>query len=210
MTDQAMTGYRIEPATADRWDDVAAAMGTRGDPARCWCQFFHLRNADWNATSVANRRTALQQQVCGGTRPPGVLAYDGDEVAGWCQIGPKDSFARLATAQVSTPPTGQSDPAGLWSITCFVVPVPWRGKGVAGALLTGAVDHARTFGATAVEGYPVDTDGERRSSSSLYHGTVTMFTAAGFDLVRRPSASRAVMRLSLGEPDPDPDDGTGR
>ena len=78
-----------------------------------------------------------------------------------------------------------------------MVPVARRGMGVASALLAGAVDHARAHGAVAVEGYPVDTEGERRSSSSLYHGTVTMFRAAGFELVRRPSASRAVMRLAL-------------
>lgn len=197
MTDQAVTDYRIEPATADRWDDVAVVMGTRGDPATCWCQFFHLRNAEWNATRVADRRSALREQVCGGGRPPGVLAYAGDQVAGWCQVGPKDSYARLTTARVSMPPKGESDPAGLWSITCFVVPTARRGQGVAAALLAGAVAHAEAAGALAVEGYPVDTDGERRSSSSLYHGTVTMFAGAGFTAVRRPSPTRAVMRLAL-------------
>ena len=197
MTDRAVTSFRIEPATAERWDDVAAVMGTRGDPARCWCQFFHLRNAEWNTTRVADRRSALFDQVCAGARPPGLLAYAGDEVTGWCQVGPKDSYARMATAQIGRPPKGERDPDGLWSITCFVVPVGWRGRGVASALLAGAVEHARSAGAVAVEGYPVDTEGERRSSSSLYHGTVTMFAAAGFDVVRRPSPSRAVMRLAL-------------
>ncbi len=189
--------YRIEPATADRWDDVATVMGTRGDPARCWCQFFHLPGADWNDTRVTDRRSALAEQVCAGDRAPGVLAYDGDEVVGWCQVGPKDSYARLATGRVSVPAAGQHDPAGLWSTTCFVVPVARRGHGVASALLAGAVDHAREHGASRVEGYPVVTDGERRSSSSLYHGTVTMFAGAGFVEVRRPSATRAVMRLPL-------------
>jgi ribosomal protein S18 acetylase RimI-like enzyme len=197
MAAQAMTNFRIEPATAERWDDVVRVMGTRGDPARCWCQYFHLRNAGWRATGAAERRSSLSEQVCGGGRPPGVLAYAGDEVAGWCQVGPKDSYARLATAQVARPPQGGQDPDGLWSITCFVVPVGHRGRGAASALLTGAVEHARSAGAVAAEGYPVDTEGERRSSSSLYHGTVTMFAAAGFELVRRPSAARAVMRLSL-------------
>src|SRR5699024_6055537 len=111
--------------------------------------------------------------------------------------GPKQSYARMSTAKVAAPPKGESDPEGLWSITCFVVPVARRGQGVASALLAGAVRHARAHGAAAVEGYPVHTDGERRSSSSLYHGTVTMFSAAGFDRVRRPSANRVVMRLAL-------------
>lgn len=189
--------YRIEPADASRWDDVAAVMGTRGDPAGCWCQFFHLRNAEWNATRVADRRSALRAQVCAGDRPPGLLAYAGAEAVGWCQVGPKDSYARLATARVSSPPKGTADPDGVWAVTCFVVPVARRGRGVASALLAGAVDHARACGAAVVEGYPVDTDGERHSSSALYHGTVTMFAGAGFVEVRRPSPTRAVMRLPL-------------
>ena len=196
-TASAVHDYHIEPADAPRWDDVAAVMGTRGDPASCWCQFFHLRNAEWNATRVPDRRSALRDQVCGGERPPGLLAYAGGAAVGWCQVGPKESYARLATARVASPGKGEADPAGLWTVTCFVVSVPWRGRGVASALLAGATRHARECGAAALEGYPVDTDGERRSSSALYHGTVTMFADAGFAEVRRPSATRAVMRLVL-------------
>ncbi len=189
--------YRIEPATADRWDDVVTVMGVRGEPARCWCQFFHLRNADWQGTDVADRRSALQAQVCDAERPPGVLAYAGDEVAGWCQVGPKPGYARMATSKIASPGKGKSDPPGLWSVTCLVVPVGWRRQGLGSALLDGAVEHARRHGAAALEGYPVDTAGERRSSSDLYHGTVSMFADAGFAEVRRPKPTRAVMRLTL-------------
>lgn len=193
----AVRDFRVEPTDASRWDDVAAVMGTRGDPSTCWCQFFHLRNADWRSTRVDARRAALRGQVCGGGRPPGLLAYSGDEVSGWCQVGPKDSYARLATARVARPPTGETDPAGLWSVTCFVVPLPWRGRGVASALLAGAVEHAAASGAAALEGYPVETGGARRRSADVYHGTVSMFERAGFTVLRRPSPGRAVMRLAL-------------
>jgi len=172
-------------------------MGTRGDPSWCWCQFFHLRGAAWSASSTPGRRAALQQQVCGGGRAPGVLAYRGDQPVGWCQVGPKSSFARLDTATVSLAPRDTPDPAGLWAVTCFVVRVGQRRKGVASALLSGAVDLARAGGAAAVEGYPVETGGAKRSSADLYHGTASMFEQAGFTTVRRPRPGRIVVRLAL-------------
>lgn len=186
--------YRIEPATAERWQDVAAVMGTRGDPARCWCQYFHLRGKAWSQSPVADKRDALRSQVCGEGRPPGVLAYSDGEVVGWCQVGPKDSFVRLGASPISRAPD-DADPENLWAITCFVVPVPHRRRGVASALLAGAVVFARANGAEWVEGYPVDTDGVHRSSAELYRGTAGQFEAAGFTVLRRPSATHAVVRL---------------
>jgi hypothetical protein len=38
----------IADATAERWDDVVAVMGTCGDPSRCWCQWFRLGRADFH------------------------------------------------------------------------------------------------------------------------------------------------------------------
>jgi GNAT superfamily N-acetyltransferase len=189
--------YRIEPATAERWQDVATVMGTRGDPARCWCQYFHLRGADWSQTAPDDKRAALRSQVCGDGRPPGVLAYRGDEVVGWCQVGPKDSFTRLGASTISKAPIDDADPENLWAITCFVVPVPYRRRGVASALLAGALEFARSRGADWVEGYPVDTAGDRRPAADLYRGTVTQFESAGFTMLRRPTATHTVMRRSV-------------
>jgi GNAT superfamily N-acetyltransferase len=194
--------YRIEPATAERWPDVAAVMGTRGDPARCWCQYFHLRGRQWSEASPGNLREGLRTQICGSERPPGVLAYRGDEVVGWCQVGPKDSFARLGASRASKPDNDAPDPDGLWAITCFVVPIAFRGRGVAAGLLAGAAEFARDQGAQWVEGYPVDTGGARAPAANLYHGTVGQFANAGFTALRRPAAARVVMRMKVGDGDP--------
>ncbi len=139
----------------------------------------------------------MERQVCGGEHPPGLLAYGDDDAVGWCQLGPKGSFPRLAAATVARPPAGELDPDRLWAVTCFVVPVAQRGRGVASALLIGAADFARQHGAEWLEGYPVITGGARRPSADLYHGTLTMFARAGFSELRRPTEGRAVMRLSL-------------
>jgi len=33
----------IVPANEASWEDLQAVFGTRGDPARCWCQRFKLQ-----------------------------------------------------------------------------------------------------------------------------------------------------------------------
>lgn len=73
----------VEPATPQRWDDVVTVMGTRGDPARCWCQYFMLQGRDWSSSTVPSRREMLREQVCHGEVPPGVLAYTEDAPVGW-------------------------------------------------------------------------------------------------------------------------------
>jgi hypothetical protein len=37
------------------------------------------------------------------------------------------------------------------------------------------------------------------TSAEKYHGTVTLFESAGFAVIARPSATRAIMRLELGD-----------
>lgn len=182
------------PATPDTWDDVVAVMGTRGDPSRCWCQYFLVRGRDF-VTGEASRER-LRAQVLEGRRPPGVLAYDGEQPVGWCQVGPKADYPRLAHSRASAAPPGEPDPPDLWAITCLVVPVPFRRRGVTRALVAGAVELAARSGARAVEAYPVDVAGPT-SSAALYHGPLSTFLGCGFTEVRRPVPGRAVVRRDL-------------
>ena len=64
---------------------------------------------------------------------------------------------RLARSR--TIPTVDDRP--VWSIVCFVVRVGYRRRGVARALLDGAVAYARAEGAVGLEAYPIDPAGER-------------------------------------------------
>ncbi|MGH3385739.1 MAG: GNAT family N-acetyltransferase [Nocardioidaceae bacterium] len=193
-----MPGFDVHPATPQRWPDVVTVMGIRGDPSRCFCQYFHLRGKDWSAGRTDDFRDRLCAQVAADVAP-GVLAYDGGDPVGWCQVGPKESFARLASSKASAPQPDDPDPDHLWAITCLVVPARQRRRGVAHDLLEGAVAHATTHGATTVEAYPVDTDAKAAvTSAELYHGTLAMFLAAGFTELRRPLPTRAVVRLTTG------------
>ncbi len=183
----------VLPATPDRWDDVAAVMGTKGDAAGCWCQWFRLRNADYAKTRVAERRAELSGQL-GEAAPPGVLGYDdAGQPVGWCGLAPRAAYPRLASSPVSK---ATQDEEGLWSIGCFVVRVGARRRGVTAALLAGAVAVAREHGARTIEAYPIDTAVRRPSSSELYHGALSVFLRAGFTEVARPKPDRPVVRLS--------------
>lgn len=126
--------------------------------------------------------------------PPGLLAYSGREVVGWVALAPRTDYVRLAYSRT----LAAIDERAVWSITCFFVCVGWRGRGVARALLAAAVPFARKHGARALEGYPIDTGGQRRASVWLYTGTLPMFTAAGFEEVARRSPTRPIVRRVFG------------
>jgi hypothetical protein len=66
-------------------------------------------------------------------------------------------------------------------------------------VLAAAVEHARTNGATVVEGYPVDpAQRPKAGPADLYQGTLGLFLAAGFEVVSDAVPGRAVVRLLVG------------
>lgn len=186
-------------ATTERWADLVAVFGTRGDPSWCWCQYF-LTTGRGYEDSAENNRAALAQQVA-GSRPPGLVAYLDGEPVGWVQVGPRPSYPRitgnraLVRARTADPQDGT-----IWSVTCFVVRVGRRRRGISAALLDAAVQFAREHGASAVEGYPVDVAARttKVGGAELYHGVASTFVRAGFREVARTGATRPVMLLDLG------------
>jgi GNAT superfamily N-acetyltransferase len=184
----------VHPATARRWDDVVTVIGTKGDPARCWCQFFRLGGQAAAAATPASSRTALRRQVVDDPLPPGVVAYSDGTPVGWCAVAPRASYERLAHSVITK---GFADEDGLWAVTCFVVRVGYRRQGVGAALLDGAIALAATQGARTVEAYPVDVAVKKASSAELYHGSLSLFARAGFVELGRPRPHRPVVRRTL-------------
>jgi len=188
----------VLPLTAERWDDAVAVFGTRGDPARCWCQWFRMRGAGWKGARTASNRAALQVQT-DDDPPPGLLAYVDGEPAGWVAVAPRTGYERLRHSPKVVRTVGEVlDDGSIWAVTCFVVRTGFRRRGLAGALLDAAVAFAREHGARVVEGYPVDVASRTSvSSSELFHGSLTLFTGAGFAEVARHGAAGPVVRLAL-------------
>lgn len=59
-------------------------------------------------------------------------------------------------------------------------------------LLVAATELAKTSGATAIEGFPYV--GSKRRSRDTQVGFESIFSAAGFQILRVPSANRLIMR----------------
>jgi len=208
MSSSVTAELRVVPVIEAPWDDVRTVFGTRGDPSTCWCQFFKVDAAAWKAKDhAAGFERALCEQIdaarASRSAGPGVLAYLGSDAEGWEPVGwaaveARPVYPRILAGRMM-PGTADPDPddAGVWAITCFVVRVGFRRRGVAAALLEGAVDEARRGGARVVEAYPVDTGGAKVSSADLYHGPLSSFEAAGFAITGRPVDGRAVVRREL-------------
>jgi GNAT superfamily N-acetyltransferase len=192
---------RVQPVTADRWDDFVTVFGQRGnDPSWCWCRLFLSSGTDESSSSgpTPDNRQALRQEITHAATAPGLIAYVDDHPVGWTRVGPRSAFPRVggnrALARVLT------DDPGAWWVTCFAIDSRRRRSGVASALLEAAVTFARNHGATAVQGHPVDVAALRAtrvSGSALYTGTMAMFAAAGFSEVARTFPTRPVMQLLM-------------
>jgi GNAT superfamily N-acetyltransferase len=80
----------------------------------------------------------------------------------------------------------------------FVTRTGFRRRGVSRALARAAGDFARERGARAVEGYPMITQpGQEITWGELYVGSRSIFAAAGFAEVSRPTRRRVVMRIDF-------------
>jgi ribosomal protein S18 acetylase RimI-like enzyme len=192
-----MPELTIVPLTAARVADLATLFDQGGDPRSCWCTYYRVRGRSWSNSTPADNR-ALLGEVAGRALAPGLVAYGDGGVVGWVSLGPREDYERLAYSKVLAP----IDDRPVWSIVCFVVGRQSRGRGIAGALLDAAIDHARASGATTLEAYPTDTDGDRLPSANLFKGTLSMFLRAGFTVVARrqanaTSAPRPIVRLEL-------------
>lgn len=189
------TSIEVVPATADRWLDLVSLFEGDG-PLGCWCQYWRQSSAAYSAGGPGAGQANLDAQVLAGPPAPGVIAYLDGEPAGWCGFGPRTSFERLVRSRTIT----VIDDLPVWSIVCFKVRVGFRRRGVAAALLGGAIDYARSMGAPAIEAYPIDPEGRRLDVTFSYVGLTTMFEAAGFRRVletdaRSAGRPRILMRL---------------
>ena len=189
---------RVEmaPLTPARWKDFESVFRAPGcSVARgCWCMFYRRSGAfdppKGLARGEANRRE-MKALVDGG-EVTGLLGYRGGAPVGWVSLGPRERYRKLERSPVMR----AVDDKAVWSVVCFVVPGPQRHKGVARALLEGAIAYARRKRVRILEAYPVDRRGATRDDN-LWFGTRAMFEDAGFEVVARRKPARPVMRKLL-------------
>jgi GNAT superfamily N-acetyltransferase len=186
----------IEVVPAKRFADVRTMVGPkRPDANVCWCLSYRLPSKENLALRGEARGERVRALMKDG--PPGVLAYDEDEVVGWAAVHPRADTSFATNRRIP-----HVDELDVWSVWCIRVRPGHRGEGISHALLAGAVEFARDAGAPAVEGYPVDNRGEKVDLTMAYVGTRALFERAGF---REAAATdsvlngfpRVVMRLDL-------------
>jgi GNAT superfamily N-acetyltransferase len=184
----------IRPATS--FDDVRTMVGPkRADANACWCLSYRIPSRENASLRGPDRGRKVAEIMEHG--PMGVLAYDGDEVVGWAAVAPR---ADTAFANSRTIP--RVDGGDVWSVWCIRVRPGHRGAGISHSLLAGAVEFARVGGATVLEGYPVDNQGEKVDLTMAYVGTRGLFEKAGFRKAADTSSvingfPRVLMRLEL-------------
>jgi GNAT superfamily N-acetyltransferase len=187
----------VKPATATRFDDVATLLGPKNpESSVCWC-LSHRLDSKTNRALVGRARGEYVRELCARKVAPGVLAYEGDEVVGWAAVAPR---AELPFARSKKIPAVDELP--VWSVWCIRVRPGHRGKGISHAVLDGAVAYARSHGAPAIEGYPVDNQGRKVDTTMAYVGTRALFERAGFAKAADTESvsggfPRVLMRLDL-------------
>src|SRR6266545_587346 len=188
------TEVTVLPAAPERWPDVETMLG-RDQDRGCWCQYWRLSSSAYVARGPGGQvmRARLDRQPAAG-----MLAYIGEEVVGWCGIGPRIEMERLSRSRTIL----RIDDRPVWSIVCFLVRVGYRRQGVAQALLAGVVGYAKQHRAVGLEAYPIDPGGRRVDVAFAYVGTTSMFERAGFRRVvetasRSAGRPRWLMRLDL-------------
>ncbi len=186
----------IEVRPATEFDDIRTMVGPkRPDANVCWCLSHRIPSKENNALRGPARGEKVAELLESG--PIGVLAYEGDEVVGWAAVAPR---SRTCFARSRTIP--RVDDLDVWSVWCIRVRPGHRGQGVSHPLLAGAVAFARSQGAPAIEGYPLDNRGEKINPTMAYVGTRALFEEAGFRKVADTSSvldgfPRVLMRLEL-------------
>ena len=178
----------VHPVTPDRWEDMVELFeqrgprgGYRNTPAYgCWCMWWRDRSLEHGE----GKKRGMAELVQKGRRP-GLLAYEDGSPVGWISVAAREEYAQLVRSPQYRP---REQEHGIWSIVCFTIDKPARGRGVQEVLLDAAVEFAFQSGARAVDAYP------HRFKHDDYMGHVELFEGRGFEPVRETS-KRVIVRL---------------
>jgi len=188
----------IEVRPASVFDDVASVIGPKKPESNvCFCLSYRVLSSKENLALRGPERGERVAELCRQDPPPGVLAYDGDEPVGWAAVHPRADTSFAKNRRIP-----HVDDLDVWSVWCIRVRPGHRKQGISHRLLEGAVEFARSYGAPAIEGYPVDNRGEKVDLTMAYVGTRRLFERAGFMKAADTESvlagyPRVLMRLEL-------------
>ena len=132
----------------------------------CYCQTYLNSQPQWDGES--DPKPILRQSSCDNIsegKMQGYLAYEGDQVVGWCAAGESKLF-NLPEAEEK-----------LARVVCFVVDENHRGRGIANDLLQFAIQDLTAKGFAEVEARPAAADD---TSKQNYRGPWSLYEKHGF------------------------------
>ena len=182
--------FMVMPVTAARWPALEDLFGRSGASNGCWCMYWRIGPRYRDRPRTDNKEGLRRLTVSGP--PPGLLAFDGDQAVGWCELAPRADLEWLGHSRY----LGPVDDLPVWSLPCFYVRRTHRGQGVMDALIEAAVRVAAAAGAPALEAYPVDI-AVPAHTANLFPGVASAFARHGFRVVARRKPDRPVMRRDL-------------
>jgi GNAT superfamily N-acetyltransferase len=196
----------VERLTPARRDDFLAFFDHEHGPAfsdnpqwaKCYCHFYHVpKPLVWKSLDAAANRTAMTARI-EASEMEGFLAYAEGEVVGWLNAQPYTKLAHCASRMGIAPPPLPVAPHVAAAIVCFVSAPAWRRRGVARALLAGALASFAARGVRLVDAFPFKA-GASTQATDHYHGPATLFRDAGFDVLS-DHKDLTVMRKWLAAP----------
>ena len=179
---------RIESLTPKLWTAFEDLFGKQGACNGCWCMNWRI-GREYQRRPAAANKTDFQEIVNRGPAP-GLLAFEGDQAVGWCQLTPRHALPWLDRQWRLK----RVDDLPVWCISCFYVRKGYRRKGVTAALIKRALKAAKDAGAPALEAYPLDA---KLTGSSSWTGFASTFERLGFKTVAHHTAPRPIMRHML-------------
>lgn len=193
--DQTRLLSRIEAASVENASDIQLLFTSNECLNHCSCTWFLQAVKQYHANSPAENWDLFYKQIETQPKPIGLVGYDKSGPAAWCAIGPRSRFFRV----LKTPTYNgrdSSEDEKVWLVPCFFTKPGLPKIETMAEMLQAATEAAKLEGAIAVEGIPFAGD-KLQSSGDTQVGLESVFASVGFEVVKRPSANRVLMRLAL-------------
>jgi GNAT superfamily N-acetyltransferase len=179
---------RIERLTPSRGEDFlrffdherGPAFADNPEWATCYCHYYHVPPAlVWSDFDGRANRIAMTARIA-TAEMEGFLAYAGDEVVGWMNAQPYSKLRHACARMRIVEPPLPVAPHEAAAIVCFVITPARRRQGIARALLAAGIDNLAARGIALVDAFPWNAGAEDTKATDHYHGTLSMFSDAGF------------------------------
>ncbi len=197
MTPPVPTELDVRPLTPGRFADLATLFEEGGDPKWCWCVYFRFRGRDWTNSTAAKNRAALEElaeparwrPASSPTTATRSSAGSASGRARTTSVSPTRRSSPRSTTRRSGRSSASSSRAGR-AARAWRRPSWTRRSPSPGPTVRRRSRRTRS-----------DTGGGRVPAANAFHGTLSMFERAGFEVVERrqwnaASPVRPIVRLS--------------